>query len=118
MQERTGSTPKGPSFELCRGRHLPGSGHNPFPTPLVPLCIIQEPALRCAPVLGVTAGLGSIVLGFELKPRLSKPGAIDSICSMTNLMASGCLSGGYPNRARSRLIEDRSLALGPVKFIV
>src|SRR3979490_2327757 len=37
-------------------------------------------------------------------------GAMASICSMTSLMASGCLSGGYLYFTSNRLMEDRSLA--------
>ncbi len=32
-----------------------------------------------------------------------------SICSITSLIAAGCLSGGYPCLTSSRLIEERSL---------
>src|SRR5690348_9034540 len=37
-------------------------------------------------------------------------GAMVSICSMTNLIAAGCLSGGYLYFTSRRLIDDRSLA--------
>src|SRR5262245_32191756 len=33
-----------------------------------------------------------------------------SICSITSLIAAGCLSGGYLYFKRSRLIDDRNLA--------
>ena len=37
-------------------------------------------------------------------------GAMDSIWSITSLIASGCLSGGYLYFTNNRLIEDRSFA--------
>ena len=37
-------------------------------------------------------------------------GAIDSICSITSLIARGCLSGGYPYFTSRRLMDDLNFA--------